>query len=103
MSINDGNYGGLMQHTKTRLPDKIPETSSDKFHSDVALPLREEASRTARPERAPKFSHQELQALHGWCLTYRDLVRGGGRPSKEQDERFMLFSRVCYGEGVACV
>jgi len=50
---------------------------------------------------APEFSPQELQAFHRWCCRYRDLVRGGGTPTKQQDEKFILFSRVCYSEGVA--
>ena len=102
MSINDGNHGGLMQHSKISLPDKTPGTPSDTFHADMARNIRLEASRLDRSKGAPEFSYQELQALHRWSSKYRDLVRSGGNPSVEQDERFMLFSRVCYGEGVAC-
>lgn len=51
---------------------------------------------------APDFTPAELRAMHRWCLRYRDLVRGGGTPSKDQDELFMLFSRATYAAGVAC-
>ena len=103
MSINDGNHGGLMLHIKTSLPDKIQGKPADTFHSDMARNLRMGASRLERPQVVPEFSNQELQALHRWCLKYRDLVRGGDTPTEVQGERFLLFSRVCYGEGVACV
>jgi len=49
----------------------------------------------------PEFTPTELQALHKFCLKYRDLVRGGGKPTPEQDEKFMAFQKVCYAEGVA--
>lgn len=39
--------------------------------------------------------------MHKYCLRYRDLVRGGKTPTKEQDEQFMLFQRACYAHGVA--
>jgi|GEM_PF-3001236 len=50
---------------------------------------------------SPRFEPYELQAMHRYCLEYRDLVRGGGTPTPEQDEMFMAFQRVCYAEGVA--
>jgi len=34
-------------------------------------------------------------------FNYRDLVRDGGTPTKEQDEAFLAFQKVCYGEGVS--
>ncbi len=49
----------------------------------------------------PIFEYSELQSMHRWCLKYRDLVRGGGVPTSEQDEDFLLFSRICYATGVA--
>lgn len=51
---------------------------------------------------APEFTHSELQALNRYCLKYRDLVRGGGTPTAEQDQQFMLFQSVCYAEGAGC-
>jgi len=50
----------------------------------------------------PDFTLAELQAMHRYCLKYRDLVRGGGTPTTEQDAMFMLFQRVTYSAGVAC-
>lgn len=47
----------------------------------------------------PEITAQELRAMHRWCLKYRDLVRSGGKPSPEQDRRFMLFAPVCYATG----
>lgn len=47
------------------------------------------------------FTNNELRAMHRYCLKYRALVRGGGTPTPDQDEKFNLFSRVCYAEGVA--
>jgi hypothetical protein len=47
------------------------------------------------------FTDRELQAMHRWCLKYRDLVRSGGTPTPEQDEKFLLFQKACYAEGVA--
>tara|TARA_R110000772_G_scaffold267274_1_gene390891 strand:- start:5319 stop:5486 length:168 start_codon:yes stop_codon:yes gene_type:complete len=51
--------------------------------------------------KSPDFTPAELQAMHKWCLKYRDLVRSGGKPSDEQDETFILFSTVTYQTGVA--
>ena len=45
------------------------------------------------------FTPDELQAMHRWCLIYRDAVRAGVTPTLEQDAQFMLFSRVVYAEG----
>ena len=56
---------------------------------------------TAERIQAPEFSPAELQAMHRWCLKYRDLVRGGGIPTREQDARFLRYSRVTYATGVA--
>jgi hypothetical protein len=50
---------------------------------------------------APAFTREELQAMHRWCLKYRDLVRSGGTPTAKQDDQFLVFSRVCYAEGIA--
>ena len=51
-------------------------------------------------EIAPQeFTPDELQAMHRWCLIYRDAVRAGVTPTLEQDAQFMLFSRVVYAEG----
>jgi len=49
----------------------------------------------------PKFTVDELQEMHDYCLVYRDLVRGGGIPTEEQSEYFMSYQQVCYAEGVA--
>jgi hypothetical protein len=49
----------------------------------------------------PDFTPAELQAMHKWCLKYRDLVRAGGKPSGQQDNLFRTFSTVCYATGVA--
>jgi len=49
----------------------------------------------------PVFTPTELQALHGFCLKYRDLVRVGGKPTPEQDEKFMRYQAICYKAGVA--
>lgn len=51
---------------------------------------------------APAFTPEELQAMHRYCLKYRDLVRSGGTPTEAQTEKFRAFSNVCYLEGVAC-
>lgn len=51
--------------------------------------------------QAPEFTPAELQAMHRWCLRYRDLVRCGRTPTGEQDQQFLLFSFVTYAEGVA--
>jgi hypothetical protein len=51
--------------------------------------------------QTPEFTHAELQAMHRYCLKYRDLYRSGGTPTPEQGEKFMLFQFVCYAEGVA--
>ena len=47
------------------------------------------------------FTQSELLAIHRYCLRYRDLVRGGGVPTRDQDQKFIAFQRVTYGEGVA--
>jgi hypothetical protein len=48
-----------------------------------------------------EFTKTELQAMHRYCLKYRDLVRSDGTTRQDQDEKFILFSRVCYAEGIA--
>ena len=50
----------------------------------------------------PEFTPAELQALHRFCLKYRDLVRAGNKPTPEQDARFMRYQRVTYATEVAC-
>ena len=58
-----------------------------------------------RTERiaAPEFTSAELLAMHRYCLKYRDLLRGGGTPTAEQDEYFLLFQRITYAFEVAYV
>ena len=50
---------------------------------------------------APAFTPAELQAMHSYCLKYRDLVRSGNKPTPGQDDKFMAFQKVCYAEGAA--
>ena len=50
----------------------------------------------------PEFTPAELQAMHRYCLKYRDLVRAGKKPTADQDARFMRYQRVTYATGVAC-
>ena len=50
----------------------------------------------------PEFTPDELQAMHRWCLKYRDLVRAGVTPTLEQDAQFRILARVTYETGVAC-
>lgn len=52
------------------------------------------------PLDRPKYSLVELQAMHRYCLHYRNLVLRGSTPTKDQDEEFKAFQKVCYGEGV---
>ena len=47
------------------------------------------------------FTKTELQAMHRYCLKYRNLARAGKTPTHYQDRNFLLFSRVCYAEGIA--
>ncbi len=47
------------------------------------------------------FTNAELEAMNRHCLKFRDLVRGGGTPTNEQDARFMRYQRVTYAAGVA--
>ena len=47
----------------------------------------------------PDFTTAELQAMHRWCLRYRDRVRCGDNPTAEQDARFMAYSAIGYQEG----
>ena len=54
-------------------------------------------------EIAPQeFTPDELEAMHRWCLKYRDLVRAGITPTLEQDAQFRILARVTYETGVAC-
>jgi hypothetical protein len=52
--------------------------------------------------KTPEFEESELQAMHEWCLNYRDLVRSGERPTQQQDARFLNYQAVCYAAGIAC-
>lgn len=54
-----------------------------------------------RPPDPPHFSEIELTQMHNYCIKYRNLVRSGGTPTKEQSTRFVRYQCVCYGEGVA--
>lgn len=49
----------------------------------------------------PLFKKSDLEKMNDWCRLYRDLMRGGGIPSKEQDATFLSFSHACYKAGVA--
>jgi hypothetical protein len=49
-----------------------------------------------------EFTKSELEAMHSYCLKYRDLVRGGGMPTPYQNIHFMLYQTFCYVMGVAC-
>ncbi|MDO8864134.1 hypothetical protein Q6D67_20825 [Haliea sp. E1-2-M8] len=64
-----------------------------------------EGAKVGQPRKdystAPAFTPAELQAMHKWCLKYRDLVRSGGKPSGQQDNLFRMFSTVCYATGAA--
>ena len=51
----------------------------------------------------PKFSLEELAELHFFCLKFRALVRAGGTPTPEQEQRFHQFSAITYASGVAYV
>lgn len=48
----------------------------------------------------PHFSRKELDEINHYCLIYRELVRGGGKPTTQQDNAFFEFQSVCYAEGV---
>ncbi len=50
----------------------------------------------------PEFTPDELMLMHRYCLQYRGHVRGGKVPSREQDNRFLIFQRVTHATGVAC-
>ena len=50
----------------------------------------------------PKFTTNELQAMHRYCLKYRDLVRSGETPTDTQSLKFLRFQTICYAEGIAC-
>jgi hypothetical protein len=63
---------------------------------DALMPEKEE-----EPEVSTDFTGKELAAMHRYCLKYRDLVHGGGTPSQEQDDKFMLFQKACYAGGIA--
>jgi hypothetical protein len=43
----------------------------------------------------------QLETMHAICLQYRDLVRSGGTPTKEQDDVFRYYSDICYKDGIA--
>ena len=71
--------------------------ASDTLFADLAAGLKEKE----RPPQLPYFSDIELTQMHNYCIKYRDLVRNGETPTEEECKRFMLFQRVCYGEGIA--
>ncbi|PLW69446.1 CHC2 zinc finger domain-containing protein [Pseudohalioglobus lutimaris] len=52
---------------------------------------------------APFYTKDELDWAHLWCLTYRDNVKKGYKPSPEEDAKFRKYSDLCYREGVAYV
>jgi hypothetical protein len=76
-------------------------TTAEQLSPTLFAVLAEALREKERPPGLPYFSDIELTQMHNYCLKYRDLVRGGGRPTKEQSTRFMKFQRVCYGEGIA--
>ncbi len=73
---------------------------ADTFHAEMAAALRSD-DQQASDVTEPYFSVQELQAMHRWCLKYRDLVRGGGIPTPVQDRRFMAYQTATHWAGVA--
>ena len=72
----------LIQQTAALFND-MPAICIDKLISDL-----------------PQFSCKELDEINHYCLTYRELVRGGGTPTTQQDNAFFEFQSVCYAEGV---
>ncbi len=67
-----------------------------RFFSALAGDLREQ-----EPLISLAFTNAELEAMNCYCLKFKELVRGGGTPTMEQNTRFMLYQTVCYSEGVA--
>jgi hypothetical protein len=45
---------------------------------------------------SPEFTPAELQAMHRWCLKYRDRVRNGDVPGSDDDELFLDLSAITY-------
>lgn len=98
-------------------PDKSPSLSisqkSDKVllycHSgcrqdDVIDALRSRGlwhEKSDTPDPKPFFTEEELEYYHLYCLIYRDNVKKGYKPSKEEDNQFLYMSDVCNREGVA--
>ena len=76
-------------------PRHLP-TAEDASLVEFAFEMRE-----SEPLNLPLFTANELQAMHRYCLKYRDLVRGSGTPTVEQSEYFMAFQQVCYALGAA--
>lgn len=55
----------------------------------------------AESASAPNYSKDQLEYYHLWCLTYRDNVRKGYQPTKEEDAKFRRLSTITYREGIA--
>ena len=49
----------------------------------------------------PGYTKDQLKYYHLWCLTYRDNVRKGYKPTKEEDAKFRRLSKITYREGIA--
>ncbi len=47
------------------------------------------------------FTKDELEYYHLWCLSYRESVRKGYQPTKEEDAKFRRLSTITYREGIA--
>jgi hypothetical protein len=41
----------------------------------------------------------ELDEMHEYCKSYRDLVQSGNKPTPEQDIKFMRYQVICYRTG----
>ena len=68
---------------------------------DPTLSLLAADLREPEPANTVAFTTAELEAMNRYCLKFRDLVRGGGTPTKQQEDSFMQYQAICYQEGAA--
>lgn len=73
-------------------------TPTHTVHADMGDALRDDQPETSGN---PYFTSAELAAMNRYCLRFRDLVCGGGTPTKQQEKNFMQYQDICYEEGAA--
>ena len=92
-----------MPEDKTWINPYISAYLQDRARGIPPSTKEESRYRNAISAKHYPYTYDDLEYYHLYCLTYRDNVRNGYKPSAEEDAQFNSFSGICYQQGVAYV